>query len=125
KREMVLRLSSNRIATGKNVVVEPSFPLSIIAKRAFISGGGHSNDSIRTPEEVAEEAWAIGTERLRQARQEQERLVQEREDTRRAEKSSPRPLQVSPPNSITAILAKLDQSSTGSRSEDTGHRGPT
>ncbi len=118
KREMVLRLSSNRIATGKDVVVEPSFPLSIIAKRAFISGGGHSNDSIRTPEAVAEEAWAMGKERLQKAQEEQERLIRERQEKERAKKSEPASAPAYHPNSIQAILGRWDSGSSGSSAFD-------
>ncbi len=80
-------------------------------KVAQVATGGHSNDSIRTPEEVAEEAWVIGKERLQKAREEQERLIRDREQKRRAEKPEPASPPAYHPNSIQAILGQLDPDS--------------
>ncbi len=39
KRELILRLSSNRFVAGKDVVVEPYLPLWTLAKRDHVSFG--------------------------------------------------------------------------------------
>jgi DNA invertase Pin-like site-specific DNA recombinase len=111
KREMVLRLSSNRRANGNEVFVEPYFPLSIIAKRVPISHGGLSKDSVRTAKAVAEEAWEAGKEHLRKVREQRERLALEEESKRAPEKtesfppSGPQPLEAR----LRAVLERWDQ----------------
>jgi hypothetical protein len=70
--------------------------------------GGHSNDSVRTPEEIVEEAWVIGKEHLRKVREERERLAREREEKLRAKQSEPASPPAYHPNSIQAILARWD-----------------
>ena len=40
RRELAIRLCSNRTVAGKEVSIEPYFPLKIIAKRHHVTGGG-------------------------------------------------------------------------------------
>ncbi|TSC70955.1 MAG: hypothetical protein CEO12_80 [Parcubacteria group bacterium Gr01-1014_46] len=47
KREMVISLSSNRSVSGNDVVVEPYFPVSVIANRSLIPSGDLTEN--RTP----------------------------------------------------------------------------
>ncbi len=81
-----------------------------------VTTGGHSNDSIRTPEDVVEEAWVIGKEQLQKAREEQERLARERQEKERAKKSEPASPPAYHPNSIQAILGRWDSDSAAGSS---------
>jgi hypothetical protein len=76
--------------------------------RCRVVPGGHSNDSVRTPEEIVEEAWVIGKEQLKKVREERERLAREQEQKRQAKKSEPDSSPAYHPNSIQAILGRWD-----------------
>ena len=48
KREMAIRLSSNRTVAGKDVSVEPYFPLALIEQCSLIHQCGHQQHVVRT-----------------------------------------------------------------------------
>lgn len=60
KRELAQTLCSNRVASGKNVLVEPYFPFQCLAERAFIPNGDPSPSGTRTILEIAKDLieWA-------------------------------------------------------------------
>jgi DNA invertase Pin-like site-specific DNA recombinase len=60
RREMAIRLCSNRSVAGKNVVVEPSFPFHVLEKRAVVTDGGHQRYATRTIKQIARELWEWG-----------------------------------------------------------------
>jgi hypothetical protein len=53
RRELILRLSSNRTVHGKNVVIEPYYPLQIIAKRHFVQQGPPSTTRTWDPRGIS------------------------------------------------------------------------
>jgi hypothetical protein len=62
---------------------------------------------------VAEAAWGIGKERLQKAQEQQERLLRDREQKRRAEKPEADSPPAYHPNSIQVILGRLKFDSAG------------
>lgn len=57
RRELAIRLCSNRSVAGRNISVEPVKPFSILTKRKYVIGGAHSQYRARTVEELAAELW--------------------------------------------------------------------
>src|SRR5207244_2890030 len=53
KREMAIRLSSNRTVAEKDVSVEPYFPLAFIEQCSLIHRSGHQQHVVRTAKKVA------------------------------------------------------------------------
>ncbi len=57
RREMVIKLSSNRSVSGKKVVVEPCLALTHLASIDSVHSGGHHRNATRTLEQVARQLW--------------------------------------------------------------------
>lgn len=56
RREMVIRLCSNRTVTGKQIVVEPHPALRVLASRHVVQGGGPNRYVVRTS---MKDAWKM------------------------------------------------------------------
>jgi site-specific DNA recombinase len=65
RRELAIRLCSNRSVAGKDVSVEPAMPFLTLAKRSHVLDCADLQDRARTLEEVAHKLWKWAKEEAR------------------------------------------------------------